>query len=112
MNASGLVELCHSDSSNIRWPENVRVHKAQGLLGLGEVLDSGESISAVVLHHGVVEAETVVSMTELPVYVCAEHLTPAEIVALFRAGVADVNHQRDRCAKSCFRPRSNRCIAK
>lgn len=102
MNASGLVELCHSGSSKIRWPEDVRVHKAQGLLGLGEILDSGESISAVVLHHGVVEAETVVSMTQLPVYVCAEHLTPAEIVSLFRAGVADVCSIEElpaRCAK-------------
>ena len=90
MNTTGLLEICQPDSTSIDWGEAVRVYEAQGLLAFGELLDSGEDIRFVVLHYGVVEAETVVSMTELPVYVCAEGLDAGELLSLFRAGIVDV----------------------
>ena len=85
-----ILEIRTSLSLRVAWTEFVEVFEVDGLLGMGEVLVE-EAIDVVVLHDGVLEVGAVLQMTGLPVVVCAEGLSTEQLLALWRAGVADLS---------------------
>ena len=85
-----ILEIRTSLSLRVAWTEFVEVFEVDGLLGMGEVLVE-EAIDVVVLHDGVLEVGAVLQMTGLPVVVCAEGAVTEQLLALWRAGVADLS---------------------